>query len=167
MSSEEKIRAVVTGGAGFIGSHLCEDLIESGSHVVIFDNFKTGTDRNLTNLFGNRSISIVKGDCKIAADLARATANADIIFHFAANPEARIDRSDPQTIFDENVVSTRVVLEATRMSNSINKIVFASSSTVYGEASVRPTHLGTCSRAGSGARKGRWRHERTRERLAK
>jgi UDP-glucose 4-epimerase len=81
---------------------------------------------------------VLKGDVKSSNVCIRAIRGIDTVFHFAANPEVRLDKADPKACFEENVLSTQVILEATRGS-SVHSFVFASSSTVYGDATFLPT----------------------------
>ena len=136
------MRSLVTGGAGFIGSQLCLSLLETGQDLTILDNFSSGKLSNIgTALNGAKDATLVKGDCKNPNDLKRALRDVQTIFHFAANPEVRLDHSDPSTCFQENVYATRNVLEQMENSNA-EVIVFASSSTVYGDAKIVPTPEG-------------------------
>ena len=134
------MRVLVTGGAGFIGSCLCEELVKRGCEVSILDNFSSGSRSNVQHLLdaGSHRVRLFVGDCTKSDDLARALKGVDVVFHFAANPEVRLELSDPETCFRQNVYATHVVLEAVRNSR-VKKIVFASTSTVYGDARVVPT----------------------------
>jgi len=132
------LKATVTGGAGFIGSYLCEALANLGRDVTILDNLSSGTRNNIRELLKSSGVKLIVGDCKDLTDLRKAIANADIIYHFAANPEVRLELADPSTCFRENTYATHILLEAIRNSN-VDKIVFASTSTVYGDAKIIPT----------------------------
>ncbi len=134
------MRVLVTGGAGFIGSYLCEELARRGWEVSILDNFSSGHRENIQRLLDERSdrVSLFAGDCAKVKDLAEAFNGIDVVFHFAANPEVRLELSDPETCFRQNVYATYLVLEQIRKSG-VKKIVFASTSTVYGDAKVVPT----------------------------
>lgn len=129
----------MTGGAGFIGSSLCESLVLRGDEVTVIDNFTSGSNSNLAWAVGFRnSFAVVRCDVKSQPEIERLVRSLDTVFHFAANPEVRLDKSEPKTCFEENVAATQVVLEAARKS-SVRSLIFASSSTVYGEARVQPT----------------------------
>jgi len=130
--------ALVTGGAGFIGSHLSEALLKLGHHVRIIDNFSSGSLDNIAHLIKGRKVDLIQGDCTKPKDVRKALTDIDVVFHFAANPEVRLELNDPKTCFQQNVHSTHVVLEEMRKSN-IHTIVFASTSTVYGDAKKIPT----------------------------
>ena len=134
------MRVLVTGGAGFIGSCLCEELVKRGCEVSILDNFSSGSRSNVQHLLdaGSHRVRLFVGDCTKRDDLVRALEGVDVVFHFAANPEVRLELSDPETCFRQNVYATHVVLEALRNSHA-KKVVFASTSTVYGDARVVPT----------------------------
>ena len=128
----------MTGGAGFIGSNLCEALANLGRDVTILDNLSSGTRDNLREILKSSSVKLILGDCKDPADVKKAIANADIVYHFAANPEVRLELSNPPTCFRENVYATHILLEAIKHSN-VDTIVFASTSTVYGNVKIIPT----------------------------
>lgn len=134
-----RLNVTVTGGAGFLGSHLCEVLASRGEDVIILDNLSSGTRENLRQVLKSRSsVKLIVGDCKDPVDVRKALAQADVLYHFAANPEVRLELADPQTCFRENVYATHNLLEAVRRSD-VHTIVFASTSTVYGDAKTIPT----------------------------
>ena len=127
----------VTGGAGFVGSHLVDRLVGMTDEVIVFDNLSSGSLDNLKNVRDTRSSRLVRGDL---LDFDRKVLDdCSVVFHLAANPEVRIGASDPSVDFEQNIVATRNLLEAMRSSKSAKKIVFASTSTVYGEAEIFPT----------------------------
>ena len=130
---------LVTGGAGFIGSHLVDGLMMNGAAVRVIDNLSNGTLKNISRWLRNSSFEFIKGDLLNRNDLERAVENCEVIFHLAANPEVRIGSSKPEVHYEQNVVSTYRLLEAIRRSESLELFVFTSSSTVYGDASVIPT----------------------------
>ncbi|MGA1974654.1 MAG: NAD-dependent epimerase/dehydratase family protein [Conexivisphaerales archaeon] len=132
------MKALVTGGAGFIGSALCASLVKGGHEVTAFDNLSSGSEKNLAALSRSPGFRFVKGDCKVEEDVTEALRDANTVFHLAANPEVRQERASPRESFDENVVATKVLLEAVRGSD-VREMVFASTSTVYGEPTVLPT----------------------------
>jgi UDP-glucose 4-epimerase len=135
-----RMDALVTGGAGFIGSHLCEALLKRGWSVTIFDNFSSGSKRNIQQLLDEKpeKFRLHEGDCTDSRSLGKSLENVDIVFHLAANPEVRLESCDPVTCFQQNVYATHVLLEKIKNSR-VQTIVFASTSTVYGEAKVIPT----------------------------
>ena len=135
------LRALITGGAGFIGSATAKALVNSGWEVVVYDNFSFGSHDNLAELaHGSRShtMKVIVGDCIRLKNVKDAIRDCDAVFHFAANPEVRMELSTPEQCFTQNVIATQVVLEAFRESRA-NTIVFASTSTVYGDAKTLPT----------------------------
>jgi UDP-glucose 4-epimerase len=138
MSEAQSMRALVTGGAGFIGSSLCSALIAKGYQVIALDNLSSGSMSNLKHLIGKDGFEFVKGDCKNRADAKMALRNVDVVFHLAGRPDVRLRRGSPWNCFTENVLATEVLLEAARSAKA-GRFVFTSSSTVYGEAAVLPT----------------------------
>jgi len=134
---ERKI--LVTGGAGFIGSHMVDALMRGGAEVRVLDNLSNGTLKNIQRWLGESSFKFIKGDMLNRNDLERAVDECEVIFHLAANPEVRIGASLPEVHFEQNVMATYCLLESLRRSRSIDLLVFTSSSTVYGDASEIPT----------------------------
>jgi len=135
----DRLRAVVTGGCGFIGSHLVDTLMESSAEIIVVDNLSNGSTANVERWLGLQSFKLVRGDLKDPSGGWRECFRGiDVVFHFAANPEVRISVTSPRVYFDENVLATFNVLEACRR-HGVPYLVFASSSTVYGEARVIPT----------------------------
>jgi UDP-glucose 4-epimerase len=126
------MKYIVTGGAGFIGSHLVDALIERGDDVTVIDNLSTPAR------FMNRKAALVRGDLLDRNFVSEKIKDVDFLIHFAANPDVRIGAEDPSVHMDQNVLATYNVLEAIRL-NNIDNIVFASSSTVYGNANTIPT----------------------------
>jgi len=129
--------ALVTGGAGFIGSHLVDRLVSDGWRVRVLDNFSSGRMENVEHHRGNRNVELLKGDLKNFEEAERAVRNVDVVFHYAANPEVRVSTMNPEIHFNENVVATFNLLEAMRR-NDVGELVFASSSSVYGEPEEIP-----------------------------
>lgn len=132
-------KALVTGGAGFLGSHLVDRLMLAGCNVTVLDNLSTGSLNNIRRWLGNERFRFVKGDLKNMLDMEEALENVEVVFHFAANPEVRVGETDPSVHFNENLVATFNVLEAMRKSVLAKTLVFASTSTVYGDVTVMPT----------------------------
>jgi UDP-glucose 4-epimerase len=129
--------ALVTGGAGFIGSHLVDMLVFNDWKVRILDNFSSGRIENIKHHKDNQSVEVLIGDLKNLGETLKAIRAVDIVFHYAANPEVRVSTTNPEIHFNENVVATFNLLEAMRKSD-VNKLVFASSSSVYGEPDEIP-----------------------------
>ena len=130
---------LVTGGAGFIGSHLVDELLKRGFNVRVIDNLSSGSLENIKHNIGNRSFEFIRGDLKNPEDSLKAVKDVEVVFHLAANPEVRVSTTAPEIHFRENVVATFNLLEACRKVGTVEKFVFASSSTVYGDAKVFPT----------------------------
>jgi UDP-glucose 4-epimerase len=129
---------LITGGAGFLGSHLCGALAHSSDNVTVLDNLSSGPRSNLQQAKSLGKIRLIVGDCKNPRDVRRALSRTKTVYHFAANPEVRLDLTNPSTCFRENIYATHILLEAIRKSD-VNTIVFASTSTVYGDAKIIPT----------------------------
>jgi len=132
------MRALVTGGAGFIGSHLVDRLLEEGESVRVVDNLSTGALRNLQNHRKNRKLEFIKADLKDRKTCSRAVKDIETIFHFAANPEVKLSTVALRVHFEENVLATVNLLEAVREDSEAEKFIFASSSAVYGEGGDVP-----------------------------
>ena len=133
------MRAMVTGGAGFVGSHLVDVLCEAGHEVVVYDNLSSGkADFLQHHADSESSLEIIKADLLDMDTLKRSMSGIDIVFHLAANPDIRLGTEVTDTDLKQGTVATYNVLEAMRLAGT-KKIAFASSSVVYGEASVMPT----------------------------
>ena len=128
------MKILVTGGAGFIGSHLVDRLAAEGHQIRVIDNLSSGRPENLAH---RRDVEVIIGDLKNPQDVQRAVHGVDVVFHFAANPEVRISTTSPDIHFNENVVATFNLLETMRK-NDVGQLVFASSSSVYGEPNEIP-----------------------------
>ncbi|TET47443.1 MAG: NAD-dependent epimerase/dehydratase family protein, partial [Dehalococcoidia bacterium] len=134
-------KVVVTGGAGFIGSHLTEELAVQGYVVVVLDDFSTASDENIASLRQKENVELAQGSITDLPRLQKLFEGIDYVFHQAAM--ARVPRSieDPLTVNQVNITGTLNVLLAAR-DNSVKKVVFASSSSVYGDAATLPQHEG-------------------------
>ena len=128
-------RCLVTGGAGFIGSHVVERLVALGHHVRVVDNLSTGDKANLAGLDGE--IEFLRGDLCDAAVCRRAVARIEVVFHLAALPSVARSVEDPWASHAANVNATMRLLEACRAAQ-VRRIVYASSSSVYGDTAVLP-----------------------------
>jgi UDP-glucose 4-epimerase len=107
--------------------------------VTVIDDFSTGKIENIQHLIGNPRSKIVREDLKKPHQLKEIVAESDLIFHLAANPEVRVGQTAPRVHFEENVLTTFNLLETLRESSEGKVLVFASTSTVYGNASEIPT----------------------------
>lgn len=131
----DRPKIVVTGGAGFIGSHMADALVGEGD-VVVVDHLRAGKRANLDRAV-KAGATLRKMDL-LRGDLNRTFRGAAVVYHFAANPDVRLGRAGAKPLIDQNISGTYRVLEACRAAK-VPRIVFTSTSTVYGEASVVPT----------------------------
>ena len=134
------MRVLVTGGAGFIGSHLCEALLERGAEVTLLDNFDRYYDPlrkrdNISNFVGR--VRLVEGDIRDRSVLRGALDGVDVVIHLAARPGVRASLETPSLYVDNNVGGTQVLLDGMR-ERGLKRLVFASSSSVYGARSEGP-----------------------------
>src|SRR3989304_2257717 len=136
MMSDKK-RILITGGAGFIGSHLAEDLVKNGYYVKILDDFSTGNVNNILGLFNYKNFKMIRGSITNKELVAKATSDVDAIFHLAA--QIHVDRSiiEPRHTFDVNILGTFNILDSA-LENNIEPVVYASTSEVYGSAKYVP-----------------------------
>lgn len=128
-------RALVTGGAGFIGSHLAEQLLAEGFEVRILDDFSSGRRENLVGF--RDAVELLEGDLRDTALLARAVAGIDVVFHEAAVPSVPSSVAEPERTNDVNVTGTLSLLEHARKAD-VRRVVFAASSAAYGDAAALP-----------------------------
>ena len=130
------MRYFVTGGAGFIGSHLVDRLVNMGA-VTVYDNLSSGKKEFIEQHLGRKDFQFAQADLLEFNTLKEVMRGHDIIFHMAANPEARAGIKDTDLDLKQGTTATYNILEAMRI-NDIKKLVFASSSTVYGETPAEP-----------------------------
>jgi len=124
---------LVTGGAGFIGSHITRTLLERGDMVRVFDNFSSGKHENLAGL----NVQIMEGDLRDLASVEKSVTGIDIIFHEAAFVSVAESMEKPQECFDVNVTGTSILFEAARKAG-VKRVVFATSAAVYGDSEDYP-----------------------------
>lgn len=129
----------MTGGCGFVGSHLVDAMLGRGFQVRVVDDLSSGRLENVKRWEGDADFEFVRGDLKDQAVALESVDGIDSVFHLAANPDVRLGSFEPRVHFDENLAVTFNVLEAMRKSAGVKSVVFASTSTVYGEADVLPT----------------------------
>ena len=129
---------LVTGGAGFIGSHLVDALVEQGKEVRVIDNFSSGREEFLSHHQGSGSVEVCRGDLLDGDAVIAAMEGVETVHHLAANPDIRLGMEVTDTDLRQGTMATYNVLEAMRVSD-VGRISFASSSAVYGEAGVMPT----------------------------
>jgi len=130
------MRVLVTGGAGFIGSHIVEELLRRGDTVRVLDNFSNGKRENLQGLPGKPEI--IEGDLRDASTVRAAVSGVDLVFHLAAFVSVAQSMLDPETCFAVNVGGTVTLLEAARRAR-VRKVVLSSSTAVYGDTNIFPT----------------------------
>lgn len=134
------LRIMVTGGAGFIGSHLVDRLTEMGNHVIVYDNFDeyyTGKEENIKNHAENSNFTLIKADILEYNTLCKAINKIDMVFHLAAQAGVRYSLENPLKTNTVNTSGTLNVLNAAR-ENRVKKVIFASSSSVYGAPQYMP-----------------------------
>jgi UDP-glucose 4-epimerase len=134
------MKYLVTGGAGFIGSHIVQTLLEQGGSVRVLDNFSTGKRENLEGLRGQFSedqFEILEGDLRDPTFVEESVSGIDIIFHEAAFVSVPQSIKEPQTCFDVNITGTSRLLDAARAAD-VRRAVVASSAAVYGESDAFP-----------------------------
>jgi UDP-N-acetylglucosamine/UDP-N-acetyl-alpha-D-glucosaminouronate 4-epimerase len=130
---------LVTGGAGFIGSHIVRRLLDEGQRVRVLDNFSSGKEDNLSEI--KNEIEIVRGDIRDVATVAKAVKDTYVVFHEAALGSVSRSVADPITSHESNITGTLNVLMAAR-DLGVRRVVYASSSSVYGETPELPKHEG-------------------------
>jgi nucleoside-diphosphate-sugar epimerase len=126
---------LVTGGAGFIGSHIVERLVRDGESVRVLDNFATGHRKNLAP-FADK-IELIEGDLRSKADCAKACAGVEIIFHEGAVPSVPVSVENPVTSHEANIDGTFNILMAARDAGA-RRLIFAASSSAYGDQPELP-----------------------------
>jgi UDP-glucose 4-epimerase len=124
-------RAIVTGGAGFIGSHIVDELARRGVETLVIDDFSTGSRENLRHHLGSKLVKVHPGDIRGIAELLRGAGDVDVVFHEAAIASVPISVEDPMRVHDTNVNATLDVLNFC-LSAKVRRVVFASSAAVYG-----------------------------------
>jgi UDP-glucose 4-epimerase len=132
------LRSFVTGGAGFIGSHLVDRLLKDGGEVTVFDNLCSGKMKFLAQHEDDPKFSFIQGDILDLDALKENIKEFDFVFHIAANPDIRLGTEVTDTDLKQGTIATYNVLEAMRV-NGVKNIAFSSSSAIYGEAAVIPT----------------------------
>jgi len=126
---------LVTGGAGFIGSHIVERLVREGQSVRVLDNFATGHRKNIAS-FADK-IELIEGDLRNKADCARACAGVQIIFHEGAVPSVPVSVEDPVTSHEANIDGTFNILMGARDAG-VQRLIYAASSSAYGDQPELP-----------------------------
>jgi len=129
-------RVLVTGGAGFIGSHIVEELLQGGAFVRVLDNFSSGKRENLG--MSDPNLEVLEGDLRDAQVVKAAVQDMELVFHLAAFISVPQSMQDPETCFNVNVGGTIALLEAARQAK-VRKVVLSSSTAVYGDTDRFPT----------------------------
>ena len=129
---------LVTGCAGFIGSHLVDRLLSLGYNVIGLDNLSTGRLQFLSSALESKNFKFVEFDLFKGSNLASWFYDVDIVFHFAANADVRFGTDFPKRDLEQNTIVTHNVLDAMRSQN-VKKIIFSSTGSVYGESALIPT----------------------------
>jgi len=130
-------RVVVTGGAGFIGSHLAEELVRKGYYVTVLDDLSTGEMDNIERLLSKKTVDFMQGSVTNLPLLLELFQNAQYVFHHAAIPSVPRSVDSPQFSHEANITGTLNVLLSAR-DNHVNKVIYASSSSVYGDTPTLP-----------------------------
>lgn len=126
------MKAFVTGGAGFIGSHLADELIKRGNQVTVYDNLSSGKKEFFNQHIKNDNYNFVEADLLDLEFVKKEIKNHDVVFHIAANPFVRLGEAQTRLDLEQGPIVTYNILEGMRV-NDIRKIVFSSSSVVYAE----------------------------------
>ncbi|MCA0389025.1 MAG: NAD-dependent epimerase/dehydratase family protein [Bacteroidetes bacterium] len=129
------MKLLITGGAGFIGSHMAENFSNKGWEVVVLDNFLTGKRENLSHISGN--LKIVEGDIRNASIVNEVMAGCDAVIHLAALASVPASFKNPVETYEVNFMGTQNVLEAA-LQHKVKRVTFASSSAVYGDTEILP-----------------------------
>jgi UDP-N-acetylglucosamine 4-epimerase len=134
---ESKYKILITGGAGFIGSNLCEYFLSKGHSIVCLDNFSTGFRKNIEHLLSNHNFNLIEGDIRDFKTCQSSVANCDYVLHQAALGSVPRSINNPITTNDVNINGFLNVLTAARDAN-VKRFVFAASSSTYGDSISLP-----------------------------
>ena len=132
------MRSIVTGGAGFIGSHVTDRLLKEGHKVTVIDNFSTGRPDNLKHHLGNPDLTVIRQDITDLQTLKTIFAGADRVFHLAALADIVPSIINPVEYYRSNVNGTMCVMEAARLCG-VKKVIYTASSSCYGIPDAYPT----------------------------
>ena len=125
-------KVLVTGGAGFIGSHVVEKLLTDGNEIVCFDNLATGSLDNVRHFKENPDFQFIQGDILDREALDKSFENVEYVFHYAAIVGVKRTIENPLEVLNANIEGTKNVLDLS-LKRSVKKVIFASSSEVYGK----------------------------------
>ncbi|OGS32882.1 MAG: NAD-dependent dehydratase [Elusimicrobia bacterium RIFOXYA2_FULL_53_38] len=132
------MKCIVTGGAGFIGSHVVDRLLKEGCEVVVLDNYSTGRPENLAHHSSNKNLTLIQADIRDFKGIQPHFAGVDKVFHLAALADIVPSIVNPIGYYESNVLGTMYVLEAARLAG-VKKFVYAASSSCYGIPDKFPT----------------------------
>lgn len=132
------MKALVTGGCGFIGSHLVDFLLEQNFDVIVLDNFSSGRPENLAHQKNHAKLTVVEIDIA-DGDIEQYFENTDYVFHLASLADIVPSIKDPDAYFKSNVIGTQRVMQAARASDCLKKLVYAASASCYGIPDEFPT----------------------------
>jgi UDP-glucose 4-epimerase len=132
-----KLKALITGGAGFIGSHLVNHLLKNGYDVVVFDNFSSGKIENIREHMNRTDFHLVKGDVRSLEDVEKAIKDVDVVCHLAAIVNIALSIENPSLVDEVNVKGTLNLLQAC-VKHRVKRFVYVSTAAVYGEAKYLP-----------------------------
>jgi len=128
------MKAFITGGAGFIGSHLVDTLLKHNDSVTVYDNLSSGNKSFIQHHLKQEQFTFIQADLLNLKQVQKELQGHDVVFHLAANPHVRLGETQTDLDLNQGIVATYNLLEAMRQ-NNIKKIIFSSSSVVYGETS--------------------------------
>ena len=135
--ANEMDKVVVTGGAGFIGSHLAEELVRCGYNVTVLDDLSTGKMGNMERLLSKKNVDFIRGSVTNSSLLQKIFRDVHCVFHMAALPSVPRSIEDPKSSHEVNATGTLNVLLAAR-DNKVNKVIYSSSSSIYGDTVTLP-----------------------------
>ena len=128
---------LITGGAGFIGSHIVDTLMEEGAFVRVLDDISDGSKENIAKWTDNPKFELLKGDVRNQKSVEDALQDVNIVFHQAAKVSIPLSVEQPQLVLSVNTIGTAILLDECRKQD-VSKIVVASSSSVYGNSPILP-----------------------------
>src|SRR3989344_6236596 len=132
------MKYLITGGAGFVGSHLVDELIRRKNKVLAYDNLSAGKELFISHHFKNSNFKFVKGDLFDLKKLKKSLKDIDFVFHLAAHADVKKGYTDHNIDHIQNLEATRILLELIYKSG-IKKLAFSSTSAVYGQPKIIPT----------------------------
>jgi len=131
------LKVLITGGAGFIGSHLVDHFLKTGCETVVFDNLFSGRIENIKRHMNNKNFHLIRGDVRNSGDVEKAVKGVDVVCHLAAIVNIPLSIEDPLLVDEVNVKGTLNLLEAS-VKRNVKRFVYVSTCAVYGEAKYLP-----------------------------